>query len=71
MVMEQDRKEKAPVPVEVWDLAALEKEKGAAGDKAGDKAVDAARGKVKVEVAAKRGGRVANRISRHPLDKGA
>ena len=42
MVMEPDRKDKAPAPAEVWDLAAVEKEK--AKVKAGLKA----RGKAKV-----------------------
>ena len=65
MVMEQALKEKAPVPAEVWDLAAVEKEKVAvkvaARDKARDKAKDKA--KVKVKVAAKPRGRAADRIS--------
>ena len=59
--MEQDRKEKAPVPAEVWALAAREKEKDAVKDAAGNKAVVAARGKAKV--AAKRRDRAADRIS--------
>jgi hypothetical protein len=71
VVMEQDRKEKAPVPAEVWAAAAVEKEKGAVKDAAGDKAVDAARGKVKAKVATKHRGRAAKRISRPPPEKGA
>ena len=62
VAMEQDRKEKAPVPAEVWALAVRGKEEVAVKDAAGDKAVDAARGKVKVVVGAKRRGRAANRI---------
>ena len=69
-MMEQARKEKAPVPVEVWALAVREKERVAVKDAAGDKAVDAARGKVEAKVAAKHRGEAADRISRHPLDKG-
>ena len=40
--MEQDRKEKAPVPVEVWALVVRGKEKAAAKEAAGDKVVDRA-----------------------------
>jgi len=71
--MEQGRRETVPVPAEVWGLAAVEKEKGAARDKA----VAAARGKAKVKVkvkakakaAAKLEGRAADKIRRPPLDQ--
>ena len=71
VVMEQDRKAKAPVPAEVWDLAAVEKEKVAVKDAARDKAVVAARGKAKVKVAAKRRGKAVDKISRPLFEKGA
>ena len=48
MAIEQDRKEKAPIPAKVWAAAAVIKEKVVARDAAGDRAVDAATGKVKV-----------------------
>ena len=67
--MEQDRKEKAPVPAEGWALAARENDKAAARDAAAGKAVDAVRGKVKVVVAARRKGRAADRISRPLMRK--
>jgi len=51
--MEQARKEKAPVPEEVWAAVVRGKEQAAVKDAAGDKAVDAARGKGKGKVAAK------------------
>ena len=53
VVMEQGRKEKAPVPAEGWGLVAVEDER----DAAGDKAEAAARDKTKVKVAARQRGR--------------
>ena len=46
--MEQDRKEKAPVPAEGWALAARENDKAAVRNAEGDKAVDAAQDKAAV-----------------------
>jgi hypothetical protein len=63
VAMEQDRKEKAPGPAEVWALAVREKEKVAIKDAAGDKAEDAARGKAKATAAVEHRGKAANRIS--------
>ena len=69
--MERARKEKAPVPVEAWVLAAMEKEKVAAKVAARDKAVDAARDKAKRKFAVRHRGKAADRISRLLLEKGA
>lgn len=64
--MEQDHKDKAPVPAEAWDRAAMEKEKDAA--KVADKDKDAARAKAKVadkaKVAAKPRGKVVDKIGK-------
>ena len=71
-MMEQDRKEKAPEPAEVWALAVLEKERGAVKeavkDAAGRKAVVVARGKA--EVTAKHRGGAVEGIRRLLLEKG-
>ena len=67
--MEQDRKEKAPVPDKVWDVAALEKERVAVRSAAGAKAKVVGRGKAKVKPS--RQGKAVNRINRLPLEKGA
>ena len=53
MVMEQARKEKALVPAEARDLAAVEKGKVAVKDATGDKARVVARDKAKVQPPAK------------------
>ena len=67
--MERDRKEKAPVPAEVWAAVVREGEKVAVKDAAANKAVDAARSKAKV--AFKHGDEAANRISKLLFEKGA
>ena len=67
MVMEQDRRDKAPVPAEVWDLVAMEKEKvavkNAVREKARDKVADKAKEKVKVTVAGKSKSKTARETS--------
>ena len=68
-VMEQDRKEKDPVPAKVWDVAAPAKERVAVRSAAGAKAKVVGRGKAKVKPS--RQGKAANRINRLPLEKGA
>jgi len=69
--MEQDRKEKDPVPAKVWDVAVLEKEKEKVAVKsaAGAKAKVVGRDKAKVKPG--RQGKAADRINRLPLEKGA
>ena len=67
--MGQDRKEKDPVPAEVWALAAVEKDKVAVKDAAGDKARDAAKDAAKAEPQGK--GKAADKINRYSLEKGA
>ena len=71
MVMEQDRKEKAPVPAKVWAPAALEKEKAAAKDAAADKAKVKAKDGAKARVAARDKDRAVDRTSRLLFEKGA
>jgi hypothetical protein len=71
VAMEQVREEKAPVPVEVWALAAPENEKVAAKDAAREKAAVAARDKVKGKVAVRQKGKAVDRISERPYEKGA
>lgn len=62
--MEQARKEKAPVPAEVWALAVREKEKVAVKDAAGDKAVVADRDEGKLKVADRDRDKAADRIGK-------
>ena len=66
--MEQDRKEKDPVPAKVWDVAALEKEKVAVKSAAGAEAKVVGRDKAKVKPRSK--GKAVDRINRLPLEKG-
>ena len=63
--MEQGHKEKVPAPVEVWGLAALEREKVVVKEAVEDKAVVAVRGKEKVKVAVKHRGRAVDKISKN------
>jgi len=58
--MEQDRKDRAPVPVEVWDRVAVDNERNAAVDKV--KVAD--RDREMAKVAVERGRRAADRISK-------
>jgi len=60
LVMEQDRKDRAPVPVEVWDRVAVDNERNAAVDKV--KVAD--RDREMAKVAVERGRRAADRISK-------
>jgi len=47
-MMEQDRREKAPVPAEVWALVVREKEKAALEEAAREKVVDRVKERAKV-----------------------
>ena len=69
--MEQARKEKAPVPAEVWALAAVEKEKVAAKDAAADKTKVKAKDGAKARVAARVKDKAVDRINRLLFEKGA
>lgn len=64
--MEQGRKEKAPVPEEIRDLAAAERE----GDAARAEARAADKGKAEVKAVVNRKDRAATRINRILLEKG-
>jgi len=68
--MEQDRKEKDPVPakVKVWDVAVREKGKVAVKSEAGAKAKVAGRDKAKVRP--RKPGKAVNKINKLPLEKG-
>ena len=66
--MEQDRKEKDPVPAKVGDVAALEKEKVAVKNAAGAKVKVV--GRDKAEIRPKKQGKAVDRINRLPLEKG-
>jgi hypothetical protein len=64
--MEQDRKEKDPVPAEVWDLAVPEKERVAVQSEAGAKAKVVGRNKAKVKPGKQ--GKTVGKINRLPLE---
>ena len=64
MVMEQDRKEKAPVPAEVRALAVRGKEKAAVKAAAGDKAVVADRDGGKLKVAGRDKDKAVDRVGK-------
>jgi len=65
--MEQDRKEKAPVPAKVGDVAVPEKERVAVKNAAGAKAKDVGRDKAKVRPGEQ--GKPPDKINRIPLEK--
>jgi len=64
VVMEPDRKDKAPVRAEVWDLPAEGKEKVAVKDAAGDKAVVGDREEDKLKVADRGRDKAVDRIGK-------
>ena len=71
MATEQDRKEKAPVPAEVWAAVVRAGEKVAVKDAAAEKAVVVARAREKGKGVARGKDKAANKTSElHPRTRG-